>query len=414
MQVTARLNTPGPTTFNDWLPTKTTTVRYWNNTTSVEDGYAQRVTHYCARSASRSMPLESILGSRKRIRRSSNFERTVMDCLPTPLIRDEYTFNPDGSKRQWRRIERAFDLPYGDVSFYSRGYISGYAAVRSNDAINNAITKALNKLGDGKASLGAALAESRSTFNMIADTSSALLRAYRAVKRGNLREAAKYLGVQYKDIYTFRSSAKAWLQLKYGWLPLMQDIHEGYNYLRDLSGQPLLLRVQEGAVRTDSFSATTSRFSMNYQVKQVGYCGITAAVTGDFARGFNQGGLLNPLEVAWEVVPFSFLLDWFVPVGNVLQSYSGSAGLAFVDGYVGDSNEVTVSATSRYLYTPPGSYVVENGKGVVRYFSHKRTALGGFPQAGAYVKGKWFGNNNDKLQDKGLTALALYRQVVVR
>lgn len=31
-------------------------------------------------------------------------------------------------------------------------------------------------------------------------------------------------------------------------------------------------------------------------------------------------GLQDPLSVAWELLPYSFVLDWFIPVGNYLQA----------------------------------------------------------------------------------------------
>lgn len=31
-------------------------------------------------------------------------------------------------------------------------------------------------------------------------------------------------------------------------------------------------------------------------------------------------GLMDPLSVAWELVPFSFVLDWFLPIGSWLSA----------------------------------------------------------------------------------------------
>ena len=40
-----------------------------------------------------------------------------------------------------------------------------------------------------------------------------------------------------------------------------------------------------------------------------------------------QFGLTNPLLVAWEVVPFSFVVDWFLPVGDYLEGLTSLHGL---------------------------------------------------------------------------------------
>ena len=47
----------------------------------------------------------------------------------------------------------------------------------------------------------------------------------------------------------------------------------------------------------------------------------------------NRLGLLNPISVAWELVPFSFLIDWFVPVGNYLDSFTDFVGLEMSEQY---------------------------------------------------------------------------------
>lgn len=46
---------------------------------------------------------------------------------------------------------------------------------------------------------------------------------------------------------------------------------------------------------------------------------------------FNQLGLVNPAYVLWDAVPFSFVADWFLPVGRYLQSYSDWVGLHLDD-----------------------------------------------------------------------------------
>jgi hypothetical protein len=53
-------------------------------------------------------------------------------------------------------------------------------------------------------------------------------------------------------------------------------------------------------------------------------------------------GLTNPLEVAWEVVPFSFVVDWFYPVGDYLSSLDAAVGYRFLGG----SRSVTTKENS--------------------------------------------------------------------
>lgn len=47
----------------------------------------------------------------------------------------------------------------------------------------------------------------------------------------------------------------------------------------------------------------------------------------------NQLGIVNPLSVAWELTPWSFLVDWFVNVGDCIGAMSDLFGVQLVDPY---------------------------------------------------------------------------------
>jgi hypothetical protein len=46
----------------------------------------------------------------------------------------------------------------------------------------------------------------------------------------------------------------------------------------------------------------------------------------------NQLGLLNPLSFAWEITPWSFVVDWLIPIGPVLSALTAPVGLNFISG----------------------------------------------------------------------------------
>jgi hypothetical protein len=102
------------------------------------------------------------------------------------------------------------------------------------------------------------------------------------------------------------------------------------------------------------------------------------------------------------------VVDWFAPVGNLLQTYSDSAGLEFITGY---SNRKVVTTLS---YKLEGSYQSENSfervEGKVSGHSSKsilffkRNAYEDFPRPGLYFNQSPF--NKERL----ITALSLYAQ----
>lgn len=50
-------------------------------------------------------------------------------------------------------------------------------------------------------------------------------------------------------------------------------------------------------------------------------------------RKIQQLGLDDPLGLIWELTPYSFVVDWFLPVGQWLSSFRSIKGLTFQGGY---------------------------------------------------------------------------------
>ena len=45
-----------------------------------------------------------------------------------------------------------------------------------------------------------------------------------------------------------------------------------------------------------------------------------------------QVGMINPLEIVWERLPYSFVVDWFAPVGPWLNALTAASGWRFLAG----------------------------------------------------------------------------------
>ena len=58
----------------------------------------------------------------------------------------------------------------------------------------------------------------------------------------------------------------------------------------------------------------------------------TYDVPNTFLREFSTLGLTNPAVVAWELVPYSFVLDWLVPIGSWLDLLDAGAFLEYREG----------------------------------------------------------------------------------
>jgi hypothetical protein len=133
-----------------------------------------------------------------------------------------------------------------------------------------------------------------------------------------------------------------WLEASYGWLPLLQDVHGAvteYDKRHEIGPPRLDVKAKyyeyvESLVDHATTYGGIDQWSLQEIRKDLVGCTVhlTYEQGNNLYRKAAQLGLIDPLEVAWEVLPWSFVVDWFLPVGNWLQTLSATAGLSFKGG----------------------------------------------------------------------------------
>lgn len=218
-------------------------------------------------------------------------------------------------------------------------YWYGNNVVYDSNVRNEANTRALSKIASNKAQFGIALAESRKAYQMLASTTMSLWTAFRHAKRGEWPGVLKALGMDKRKVLSGLYPANKWLEYQYGWKPLLSDLYDAYSVVTDnVKNNALLVYGKSGGFRENqyerAFYDSSSRTVTRVQAKaeQVVVTRLTARISSKFWRDASQVGLINPLSIGWELVPFSFLIDWFMPIGNVLEALTAKAGLEFVSG----------------------------------------------------------------------------------
>lgn len=242
--------------------------------------------------------------------------------------------------------------------------------------------KLLQKLNTAKASTLTSAAEFDKTAQMVAGNAKRIVEALRALRRFDAVGLSKALGITtthrqvkrmsrlktrwelnsgetdlisrgrkitYREqfertIYKPRSCYKdffgnAWLEYSYGWKPLLSDIHSHAEAAANIMLERQNIVLVESATAERKW-ARVRRTNQNESRYNADKTSIEARVTTKvrFTRE-NLGalqilGLTNPLLVAWELVPFSFVVDWFLPIGNAIENMSATDGLTFHSGYV--------------------------------------------------------------------------------
>lgn len=215
--------------------------------------------------------------------------------------------------------------------------ISNLFSPLSTDEENRVVTECLNKLGDAKASFGASLAESVQTVDMLALSAKKLWEALLLVKKGKIPPWGR-------DLNTI---PQGWLQFQYGWKPLVSDLKSLY----DVAGNGIArggLLLSASRTYSNKFSSeddTQYWVDRRQSVKITGNCKLWAQVKNENLDALARVGLENPLTVGWELIPFSFVVDWGLPIGNFLQAASATVGLEFVGGFKARYAEGSVSGS---------------------------------------------------------------------
>lgn len=225
----------------------------------------------------------------------------------------------------------------GDQGNHPIGVIN--RAVIQN-TVNRAQAEARQRAIDQKIDLSETLVDLDKSALMVADGTIRVLKALAAVKRGNIGSALRYLGIDRRKPPKYKDIANAWLALQYGWLPLINDVFDGYSAIQtilDPEANPHQLhatrRIHQPLVMPPSWNV----LGEHEVLKNEAECSVEAkyrfSVSDPFWALMGQLGLTNPASFAWAALPYSFVVDWLLPVGTMLSALSAPVGLKFQSGY---------------------------------------------------------------------------------
>ncbi len=278
-----------------------------------------------------------------------------------------------------------------------------------DNAWDECTTKALNSIAGKGAEVGNALGELKTTVDQLANTAIRGAHFIRAIKRRRWKQAADILGIpRPQSIKLFRGKPQAdiWLEYVYGWRPLAQtmyDIHDTFaaavNRVSNL--------VEGNGSRTVAGEHDFQYDSKHWKGSWVGQvrCTLKASVTNPQLSLINQLGLTNPVGIAWELVPFSFVVDWFLPVGNTLSACTAGLGLTWHGGRITKRMYKALSVSHNTGYITPWTDCVDGGNYRERSFEFQRVALTGMPYA------RFYADTTPLSTPRAVNALALIRQL---
>lgn len=270
------------------------------------------------------------------------------------------------------------------------------------DATNRALLRAADKLSGVRVNLAQFFAERKQTAELFASTAHRVASAARALRRGHLGDFTRSLSLAGTEARSAASAwrrvertppskriASHWLEFVYGWKPLLSDVHDAAEFLAERIN---LERYPKGIIRVNakvernypSFAGTYPRYDAHYDT-QARYV-LKYRMENEAKILLAQTGISNPMLLAWELLPYSFVVDWFVPVGTYLETLTSFDGFALVEGCL--STKVTGTLLGNFDRTVDNYWEkrTTSGQFFKREVLYQRVPLSNWPEYVVSVK----------------------------
>jgi len=271
----------------------------------------------------------------------TRYERWNVQAKPYRLPLDRYV-------EDYYREDPLYPSPYGAGNPFILDYLRGEGDVYDRHhayAYALAYDRFFGKLRN-TASVGLTLLEREQSFAMILSRMKQIGKVFRHVQRAQIGRAISELGLLNRNrillnrFITDKAAKKraagdvagAFLELSFGWKPLIKDIADAIEVLQqEFNAVPV--RGRGRFERDVPVSIPGEITSIKGSLGCLFYAEVSGSllVTNPNLFFANQLGLVNLGQVLWEAVPYSFLLDQFVHINRFLGSLSNEAGCVIIE-----------------------------------------------------------------------------------
>lgn len=275
---------------------------------------------------------------------------------------------------------------------------------------DDAVRRSLEKLKNQNVNFAQFFAEAGQTASLLGKTAKDIANAGRKIKNGNIvgalkalnfgnsntrRRAAAAVGRNVdnavraakqagKPMNATAIAANRWLEISFGWKPLLQDIEGSAKLLAERATRdPQCARFHVSSNRRRNL---TKNKYINYgggvssTWVNTGYYGCFIRMDYMFdVSAFASAcadGLTNPASLAWEELPFSFCVDYLYDIGGYLDLLDSAFGKVLIGGSVTFFEKWSSDLHGVYGLGP---YEYGEWNGKKRRVAMSRKVMSGFP-----------------------------------
>lgn len=296
------------------------------------------------------------------------------------------------ASRVWYRQRQPYSLPLNFSSERTEcGYISGSnigsptarpvstglvwistPTASSSNAYNEAWSQ-FDEQVRGQIGWATTIVQYRQTYDSLVKNVTDLYHVFRDIKQ--LRFDRLYR--RFRPPKGFKMKGKSFadrvLEWRFGWQPLWDDIHKSAEALgRDFDDRKVVGKSRSTWRETATYtlSGTYAKVveTRTATVNQAYRLSAKVRITNPNSLLFDSLGFANPALVAYEIVPWSFVANYFFSLEEYIRGLSPYMGVTLIDPYTSSfvTTDTVISGVltrKSYPYPNPGDYSVW-GKGM--------------------------------------------------
>lgn len=246
---------------------------------------------------------------------------------------------------------------------------------------NIAVTDAYSKIELSESQALATIAELEESIASIISAFSKAIKIFKAIRRKDL--------LALRGMISPKELADAYMEYRYGLRPIVYDVTDLISAISTLGKNFVPKRQTFRSRRSESKTAIGRNHSITpggmYTLNFVTCASRTVEVSAgvltdiEFLNAFNIFGLDQPFETVWELIPFSFIVDWFFNVGKTIAAFTPEMGVKNLASWVSVKETLTLQAYVGFVDTEthPLPYdtvsAVSNGSASLTVFNYTRT-----------------------------------------
>jgi len=237
---------------------------------------------------------------------------------------------------RWETSECAlkWDFPLYGLVYESKGQLSSYEqphqeadAQLDPSLATEVLNKCLSQMLEDDVAFNAFMLQGKQSLRMVADLATGIAHGTDKLMIANFKRPKSFrkflANAGDKAISNFSSK---YLEYLYGWKPLADDVENAFQSMIDGYTGPeqktFRMRVRKSKKTTRDLVVTRpvgAYWTENWSYEQTMIRENRAKVVLNYQFPSQAGEMLptmTPFGTAWELAPWSFVVDWFIPVGD--------------------------------------------------------------------------------------------------